>query len=269
MTKTVVDLLEPAELEPLLGTADLLIVDLCNDNLYSQGHIPGAIHVSPPELVCGIPPATGKLPSTQKLEQLFSRIGLTPDKRVVAYDDEGGGWAGRFLWTLEVIGHPHATYLNGGIHAWKNDGHPLEPGFVEPTPSDVSITLNHDAIAEIENILPRLGQPDFVILDARSPGEYQGLRPAARRSGHIPGAVNCEWTTLMDPVRHYRIRSDAREYLASLGITPEKEVVTHCQSHHRSGFTWLVAKLLGYPRVRGYHGSWSEWGNHDDTPIEI
>lgn len=269
MTKSVVDLLEPNELEPLLGDPDLLIVDLCNDGLYPRHHIPGAIHVSPTELVCGIPPAAGKLPSQQQLEQLFSRIGLTPNKRVVAYDDEGGGWAGRFIWTLEVIGHPHSSYLNGGIHAWKNEGHPVESGIIEPTPSPVSITVHPEAIAEIDDILPRLGQADFAILDARSPSEYQGLRPAARRSGHIPGAINCEWTALMDPARNYRIRSDAREYLASLGLTPDRELVTHCQSHHRSGFTWLVARLLGYPRVRGYHGSWSEWGNREDTPIEI
>lgn len=269
MSQSVVDLLEPNELEPLLGNPDLLIVDLCNDGLYSRCHIPGAVHVSAAELVCGVPPATGKLPSQQQLERLFSRIGLTSSKRVIAYDDEGGGWAGRFLWTLAVIGHLHSSYLNGGIHAWKNEGHPVESGVVEPTPTSVTVTIHPNVIAEIEDIVPRLGQDDFAILDARSPGEYQGLRPAARRSGHIPGAVNCEWISLMDPDHNYRIRADAREYLTSLGLTPDKEIVTHCQSHHRSGFTWLVARLLGYPRVRGYHGSWSEWGNRDDTPIEI
>jgi len=269
MTEPVVDLLEPSELEPLLGDPQLLIVDLCNDGTYPRYHVPGAVHVSPAELVSGAPPATGKLPSRQRLQQLFSRIGLTPDKRVVAYDDEGGGWAGRFIWTLDVIGHPHSTYLNGGLHAWMNEGHPAEAGVVEPTPTETSIDVDSRFIAEIEDILPRLGQPDFAILDARGPGEYQGLRPAALRSGHIPGAVNCEWTTLMDPARHYRIRSDAKQYLAALGLGPEKEIVTHCQTHHRSGFTYLVPRLLGYPRIRAYHGSWSEWGNREDTPIEI
>ena len=130
-----------------------------------------------------------------------------------------------------------------------------------------TVDIDRRYIAEVDDIVPRLEEPDFRVWDARSRAEYEGARSASRRAGHIPGAVHCEWTELMDPSRHYRIREDARDYLADRGLTPDREIVTHCQSHHRSGFTYLVARLMDYPRIRGYHGSWSEWGNRDDTPV--
>ena len=259
-------LIEPRELADLDG--DLLIVDLCSEQQYAAGHIPGAIHVSPAALMCGTPPAPGKLPEKQRLDELFSYIGLESHKTVVVYDDEGGGWAGRMAWTLDVIGHSKWVYINGGLSAWKADGLPLETSVATPTRSHSDVVISKEPIAEAEDIMAKIGDSNFRVWDARSRGEYEGTRIVAQRGGHIPGAVHCEWTSLMDPGRGLRIREDAAEYLAQLGLTAEKEIVTHCQSHHRSGFTYLVARVLGYPHIRGYHGSWSEWGNRTDTPVE-
>ncbi|MNC70444.1 Thiosulfate sulfurtransferase [compost metagenome] len=90
----------------------------------------------------------------------------------------------------------------------------------------------------------------------------------AARGGHIPGAVNLEWTDCQDRDRALRLREDLREMLAAHGITPEREIVTHCQTHRRSGFTYMAMRALGYPNLKAYAGSWSEWGNHPDTPVE-
>ncbi len=261
-------LLEPAQLEPLLGDERLLIVDLCSDALYPRAHIPGAVHVSPGELMSGEPPAAGRLPPIQRLNAMFSRLGLTPDTQVIAYDDEGGGWAGRLIWTLDVIGHTRWSYLNGGMVAWRAEGHPLTSATPARQSTDVHVRLNPEPIAEAEDILARLGTDGFAVWDARSRDEYEGAQVFARKGGHIPGAIHCEWTELMDRTRNLRIRADVAEILAGLGLTPDKAIATHCQSHHRSAFTYLVARLLGYPRIRGYHGSWSDWGNRTDTPTE-
>lgn len=261
--------IEPAELEPRLEESNIIIVDLCNPQLYRQIHVPGAINIQPQQLVCGIQPATGKLPSLRQLEQLLGQLGYTGNEHFIVYDDEGGGWAGRFIWTLDVVGCTQYSYLNGGLHAWTKENHPVESTINHPDKTDISLSLNASVIASREYIIDNLANPDVMIWDARSPEEFSGDRVFARRGGHIPGAVNYEWTRAMDPQKNFRIRDNVKSELESLGIVPGKEIITHCQTHHRSGFTYLVARYLGYTNVRGYDGSWSEWGNHSSTPIAL
>lgn len=252
-----------------LPADETLLVDVGSAERYAEAHLPGAVLVTPAELVDGRPPATGRLPDQARLSRLFSRLGLRPDLKVVAYDDEGGGWAGRLLWTLDVVGHDNWAYLDGGIHAWQASGRPLESKPNQATPATVNVEIHAGPIAEAEAILEALeaGDDDLLVWDARSAAEYRGERQAAARSGHIPGAVNLDWLELMDRNRELRLREDLAEHLAARGITPDKQVITHCQTHHRSGLTWLAARLLGYPKLKAYHGSWSEWGNRTDTPI--
>lgn len=261
-------IMEPTELAALLAQpcGKLLVLDLCAEQTYRQGHIDGAVHVPPQKIVCGLPPTPGKIASKAQLDKLFSFLGLTPDTHVVVYDDEGGGWAGRMIWTLDAIGHKHYSYLNGGLHAWLASGQGVTQEIPVVTPSQVSVKIDPKVVIELPDILGEMDRADFVVWDARSPAEYRGERLTALKNGHIPGAINCEWTQLMDPHQALRIRSDARDYLAALGFTPEKRIVTHCQSHHRSGFTYLVGKALGL-NIRAYHGSWAEWGNHPTTPV--
>ena len=248
----------------------VLLVDVSSPDNYRQGHIPRALHLPPGVLQHGGPPAPGRIPEPARLNEIFSYLGLKPDHHVVAYDDEGGGWAGRLLWTLEAIGHTRYSYLNGGIHAWRSEALPVETEVTEPESLAVEVNLTGDAIAEVDDILPRLGDPDFAVWDARSAEEYLGVRSGSARAGHIPGAINIDWLELIDGANATRLVNldELRHRLDTLGLTPDKDIVTHCQTHHRSSLTWLAMKLLGYPSARGYHGSWAEWGNRDDLPIE-
>ena len=263
-------LLEPDTLTELLGTPGLLLWDLGSEASYREGHVPGANHVPPAAIIDGRPPAPGRLPEAARLETLFGALGLAADRHVVVYDDEGGGWAGRMIWTLEIVGHRHWSYLNGGIHAWRAGGQALqrEIAFAKPTVFEASFDFR--ARARLEDISARLGDDDFVPWDARSAAEYSGQSVRAARGGHIPGARHCEWTSLMDPQRQLRLQElpDIAARLRELGLVPEAEIVTYCHTHHRSGLTWLAARLLNYPRIRAYDGSWSEWGNSSDTPVE-
>lgn len=265
-------IVEPEQLAEHLDDPQLLIVGVpLKAESYREGHVPGAVFLDFRRLMRGEGEVPNEVPSTEALSQLFSSLGLTRDTHVVAYDDEGGGWAGRLLWTLELIGHTRYSYLNGGIHAWRQAGQSISREPVEPRPSDYEAEILHPEVAiDRAELQERLGEKGFAVWDARSPAEYRGEKGENRRLGHIPGAVNMEWTDAMDRERALRIRDYAElvTELEALGLTPDMEVVTHCQSHHRSGFTWLVGKALGFDKMRGYAGSWKEWGNRDDTPVE-
>ncbi|HDZ57033.1 MAG TPA: sulfurtransferase [Pseudomonas xinjiangensis] len=261
-------LLEPQQLPDNLDSAAYRLVDLSKTEQYATGHIPGAVHL-PPGSITSSPPIPGLMPSEESLRQVFASLGHHADLHYIVYDDEGGGWAGRFIWILDSIGHSRYSYLNGGLKAWLAEERELEtqPNTAEPT--QPALVLNADFTVELDNLANALNGPDTVIWDARSPEEYRGEKVLATRGGHIPGAINLEWTAAMDPQRGSRIREDLLDILKQLGITPDKEVITHCQTHHRSGFTYLAARILGFPRIKAYAGSWSEWGNRPDTPTEI
>lgn len=263
-------LIEPAELAAHLGTAELRIVDLNPSNLYIRAHVPGAVSLDYASIVAARPPAAAVLPAPEQLAAVLSAIGLTPEHHVVAYDDEGNGRAGRFLWTLDAIGHQGASLLNGGLKGWLAEGRPTDSGTPAVAATRYPVQIVGDVAVDKDYVSAHLHDPDVVLVDSRSPEEYAGTMQRAARAGHIPGAVNFNWTDAMDPARQLRLKDHAelKRLLEARGITPDKEVITYCQTHHRSAHTYMVLKILGYPRAKAYPGSWSEWGNLPDTPIE-
>lgn len=273
MTQRLPLLAQPAEVHTFLETAKssnpgypICIVDLSSPQSYAQGHIKDAVSIPIHILMNGAPPAAGKIPTENQLTRLFSYLGTQPDTHFIVYDDEGGGWAGRFVWTLDVIGHKHVSVIDGGLIAWQNENLPLTDEPTSPEPVNYPVKIDQSQIVTTDYILENLECSNFAIWDARSRAEYAGVSRFAAHAGHIPGAINLEWTALMDPARSYKVRTDARQQLEKLGITQNKTVITHCQSHHRSGYTYLVGKYLGL-NILGYDGSWSEWGNTPDLPV--
>ena len=136
-------LIQPAALHQRLGDPGLRVVDLSRPQVHAQAHLPGAVPLLYSELVRAEPPAMGLLPEAHQLAQVLSRIGLTPEHHVVAYDDEGNGRAARLLWTLEALGHSGFSLLDGGLHAWAAEGLPLEAGVREPEPSTYPAEIRH------------------------------------------------------------------------------------------------------------------------------
>ena len=262
-------LVEPQNLEPLLGNAMVLVVSVDSAHRYHERHIPRAVHLSYDTLVRRGKFALGLLPDVGALSQALSGIGLTPETHVVAYDDEGCGRSSRLLWTLGLVGHEHFSLLNGGLTAWANEGHPLHVQPVDVVASDYTVSGIGDAIVDKTYLLAHYSDPSVVLLDCRSHNEFIGLQPLAKYSGHIPGAVNLDWSYTKSSHRHnrYKPMSKLQVVLDSLGITKDKEVIVYCQTGHRSSHTFMLLKILGYPNVKAYPGSWSEWGNCDDTPI--
>lgn len=265
-------LVEADVLQSHLGEKKLLIVDLGKPELYARGHIPGAVFLDYSRIVRTEKPVGGLLPDENQISNVLSGIGLTQQTHIVAYDDEGGGKAARLLWTLETLGHKHYSLLNGGLQVWTNEGHPLsqEPANTVPSHYHAKFLTQCEAVADRQFILDHLLDPKVALLDVRSPAEYTGRQLYGARGGHIPGAINLEWTHFMDQSHNLRLKpiAELRVLLQEKGITADKTVVAYCHTHHRSSHTWFVLKYLGYT-ARGYEGSWSDWGNQPDTPIEV
>jgi thiosulfate/3-mercaptopyruvate sulfurtransferase len=262
--------IETDRLQQSLAQENLLLVNLSQPATYVQYHIPGAVFLDYNWIVRVEQPRMGLLPDPAQLTHVLSALGLTPDTHVVSYDDEGGGRACRLLWTLEAAGHQHFSLLNGGLRAWANQGHRITAEINWPTTGHYAVNMNYNGVATRQYILDHLSDNSVALLDVRSPAEYQGKKVYARHGGHIPRAVNMEWTEAMDP-RHdlcLKPAAELRERLAGLGITPDKEVIVYCQTHHRSAHTYVMLRSLGFEKVKGYPGSWSDWGNEPNTPIE-
>lgn len=262
-------LVEPGQLEPLLAHEKLIIVSVDSEQRYSERHVPTSVHLGYSKLVRRSKYAQGLFPAMEDINKTLSSIGLRPDTHVVAYDDEGSGRASRLLLTLDAVGHNRFSLLNGGMTAWADEGFPLhvEPEYHEP--SDFQAASYRDVIVDKDYILANLNNDNIALIDTRSHDEFTGLQPLAKRSGHIPGAINIDWKLNKNPARHGRMKSDDKilEMLADRRITRDKEIIAYCQTCHRSSHTYIMLKQVGYPDVKCYPGSWSEWGNCDDTPV--
>lgn len=262
-------LVDPQQLAAQLTHPALRIIEVGQGQpkFYSKGHIPQAVYLPYASLLSGQAPAVGQLPELAQLSALFSQCGLTPETHIVAYDDDRGGSACRLLWTLDAIGHRHFSLLNGGLYAWQQAGLTLSRTPAQPHPSSYVAQLNSNAIANLEYIQQHLNHPQVQLLDARSLEEYHGHKAYARRAGHIPGAIHWDWLEMMTPDHRMKPASELRALCQQRGLNLQHEIVTYCQTHHRSSYSYIALKTLGCQQVKGYAGSWSEWGNQLDTPI--
>jgi len=245
-----------------------LVIDLRPAEDFAAGHIPGAVHLD----LWGVSlvdtdPAPLKA-FMWMIDHLFNLRGVDRATPVVVYDEQSGIRAARAFWFLEYFGHPSVTLLDGGFGAWTRAALPGARESAPPQKSTWTGTPQDATIATWRDVRDRLGRPDAILLDTRSDGEYSGATVRAKRGGAIPGAVHVEWTRNLGPDGAFKPAADLREMYEKAGVTPEKEVITYCQGGYRAAHAYLALRLLGYPRVRNYTGSWKEWGDREDLPIE-
>ncbi len=256
-------------------TVRLIEVDV-DTTAYEQGHIPGAVGFNWQK---DLQDQVVRAPvSKEQLEALLSRAGVTNDTTIVLYGDNNNWFAAWALWILKYYGHPDVRLLDGGRVKWLADKRELTTDVPSYSLTSYHAQAAHSDIRAFrDQILLSLGRNGFALVDVRSPAEYSGelLAPAnlpqegAQRGGHIPGAANIPWSMAVREDGSFKPADELRALYEGKGITPEKEVVAYCRIGERSSHTWFVLHyLLGYPTVRNYDGSWTEWGSLIGVPIE-
>jgi len=268
----VVEAEDLAQALPTLPT-HVRLLDLSAREGSAVTQIPGAIAVDFSSLVREAPPVSGLLPTDAELAPALRRLDLTEDAWVIAFDEGNGLKATRLLWTLWVRGFRRLSLLNGGLGAWAQSGcvaSPVAPRLPRPASAQTAFQFTAASIGvmEAEDILAALDRPGFVCVDCRSDAEYRGEDLRSARGGHIPGSIHLDWRELLRTDGRLLAEPELRARVEAAGLHPDQELVTYCQTHRRSCVVWWALVALGFPRVSGYPGSWSDWGNRTDTPIE-
>jgi thiosulfate/3-mercaptopyruvate sulfurtransferase len=242
---------------------------------YDQGHVPGAIGWNYTSDLCDT--LVRDIVPKGKLEQLLGSSGITPEMTIILYGDNNNWFAAWAFWQLKVYGHKDVRMMDGGRKKWLAEGRELETA--KTTPARVTYTAK-DADLSIRAFLPEVQRtytaPDTVLVDVRSPQEFTGeilappgLPETCQRGGHIPRAKSIPWAKACNDDGTFKSRADLVALYGGQGVTPDKNVIAYCRIGERSSHTWFVLKhLLGYPKVKNYDGSWTEWGNLVAAPVE-
>jgi thiosulfate/3-mercaptopyruvate sulfurtransferase len=240
---------------------------------YSDGHIPGAVHVhldtDMSDHEDGINGGRHPLPSRERIAQTLQRLGFTSGMQAVAYDRQGGIYAGRWWWMLKWCGHDAVAVLDGGWAAWQAMGGEQEPGALAPQgPGDFALKPSLVRMLSQSEVQAQLGSPGMTLIDARGAPRFRGeVEPLDPVAGHIPGALNRPFTDNVGPDGHFKPADQLRqEFLALLGDRSPESVVHHCGSGVSALPNLLAMEIAGLGRTRLYPGSWSEWCTTEGTP---
>jgi thiosulfate/3-mercaptopyruvate sulfurtransferase len=256
------------QLKERLDDPKLVLLDLRPPEDFSNAHITGArsFDIFGISLIDTRPGALE--PFLWLIEHLIQAKGVNSDSTVVIYDEIAGMRSARLFWFLEYFGHGDVHVLNGGFKAWQAATLPTTHRAVVPKSGNFKMKRRRELLATVEDVQQKLNSPSTIIIDTRSDGEYTGQTVRAARGGAIPGAIHVEWTRNVDEKGFFKSADELSRMYLERGIGPDKEIIPHCHGGYRSAHTYLALRLIGYPDVRNYLGSWGEWGNRLDLPIE-
>jgi thiosulfate/3-mercaptopyruvate sulfurtransferase len=258
-------------LQARVGDATVRVVEVGGSPRdYAAGHIPGSVFLAMGSLSNPDDPIQGQIATREQVSAALAGIGLERAQTVVLVDRQNNLQAARAYWVLKYYQHPEVHVFNGGVPKWTADGGAIDAEAVQMAASQYTAGPADETIRTTwQYVVDHVEDPQTLICDVRSPDEFLGRDVRAARGGHVPGSVNLEWTVAVQPDGTFKSAADLFALYSRAGFTPDKQIITYCQSGVRGAHTWFVLyELLGYPSVRNYDGSWNEYGNNPDSPIE-
>jgi thiosulfate/3-mercaptopyruvate sulfurtransferase len=247
--------------------ANVRIVDMRQSG-YGDGHVPGAVYVSPVAIRDAKTPPTF-LPTPAAFEEMMAKLGIADATRVVVYDERGGIYAARLWWILNYYGHTNVALMNGGWIKWSAEQRPTSAAAVAPAPAKFTARPQPKWVATANDVVGAIDKPGVKIIDARTVAEIEGreLR-GIKRGGFVPSSIPIYWEDLLDPQRKtFKPADELKKIYEDRGIVPSQEVIAYCQVGMRASVDLFALHLLGYDKLRNYYGAWEEWGNRDDLPL--
>ena len=258
--------------ETLHGRLDdpsLRLIDVRPGERFAMGHIPGARHFDIYAVNCDDTDDAPLESFTRMWAFLLARRGVSFDDTIVFCGEIAGMTAARGLWFLEYLGHKDVHVLDGGYSGWAAAGLPVTREATVASPSVFTFDSDLSRLATYREVHAAIDSTDTVVLDTRGRAEWTGEDRRADRGGTVPGSVHLEWVNHLTQDGAMKPAPALRALFESHGVTADKEIIALCQTGYRSAHAYLALRLLGYPRVRNYLGSWNEWGNREGMPIEV
>jgi thiosulfate/3-mercaptopyruvate sulfurtransferase len=245
---------------------DIIIIDTRSFLEYKNGHVPGAVNIDLFQLHWFDTSKRGIKDFNRQTKLLISNIGIKKNSLVVFYDNISGMYAARGVWLLLYFSYEKVCMLNGGFEKWKKEGYSIEVKSNPLKSSRFRGKPNSKILATAQDVMGSLNNKNVVIVDARSKKEYVGDEVRAARRGHIPSAVNIDWE---NNIENSIFKTKERLSKIYSKIPENAQIITYCQGGYRAANTFLALKLLGYNKVKMYLGSWGEWGNRLNLPVQF
>ena len=251
------------ELEKIYQDDSVLILDARSYKDYSNGHIPGAVSLDLFSFHWADTSEKGLISFGEHMRKILSYAGVDENKKIIFYDNTSGMLAARGVWMCLYFSHPDVQMLDGGLSKWNEENLPTVSESTTYTPSNLTTQIDPSIIIGFEELNENIGK--VTIIDARSPDEYDGTTPRAARGGHVPTAKNIDWNNNLDDSG--KLKSD-NELQSLYTMDKDTPIVTICQVAFRAANSYLSLKKIGFKNVKVYLGSWGEWGNNLNLPIE-